>query len=182
MTEKNKKQISKFLSLVLRHQPEKIDIKLDDQGWVDVSLLLKQMKAYGKNIDFELLSEVVRTNDKKRFAFSEDGSKIRANQGHSISVDLKYKETEPPVFLYHGTVSKFIGDIKDKGLLKMNRHHVHLSESIETATKIGARRGKPIILTIKSGEMFKQGYKFYKSENNVWLTEMIPSNFINFEL
>ena len=174
----NKTKISRFLSLILRHDPDKIGVKLDKEGWIAVDVLLKQMKFHDKEISLETLKEIVATNDKKRFAFSEDNKFIRANQGHSISIDLKYKVVKPPVFLYHGTVAKFIDSIKEKGLLKMNRHHVHLSESIVTANKVGERRGKPILLSIKSNEMYKKGYKFYKSDNNVWLTEVVPSKYI----
>lgn len=177
----NKTKISKFLSLVLRHQPEKIGIELDEQGWIAVEVLLNQMKLHGQEIDIEVLKDVVTTNDKKRFAFSDDMQFIRANQGHSISINLDYKAVEPPMFLYHGTVAKFIENIREKGLLKMSRHHVHLSESIETASKVGARRGKPIILTIKSGDMYKDGFNFYKSDNNVWLTDVVPPKFIEFK-
>lgn len=177
----NKTKISKFLSLVLRHQPEKIGIELNEQGWIAVEVLLNQMKLHGQEIDIEVLTDVVTTNDKKRFAFSDDMQFIRANQGHSISVNLDYKAVEPPMFLYHGTVAKFIENIREKGLLKMSRHHVHLSESRETASKVGARRGKPIILTIKSGDMYKDGFNFYKSDNNVWLTDVVPPKFIEFK-
>ncbi len=177
----DKNNISRFLSLVLRHDPSKIGITLDQQGWIAVDVLLHQLNDHGKNINFETLKEVVADNDKKRFAFNEDQTKIRASQGHSIKVDLKYKSIEPPEFLYHGTVPKFMDAIKENGLLKMTRHHVHLSESRDTATKVGARRGDPIILSIRSGEMFKAGYSFYKSENNVWLTNHVASEFIIFE-
>lgn len=177
----NKNKISRFLSLVLRHDPDKIGIQLDEEGWIDVDTLLIQMNAHGKRVDFETLCDVVVTNDKKRFAFNEDKTRIRANQGHSIKVDLKYEALQPPEYLYHGTVGKFMDAIKKNGLLKMNRHHVHLSESLETATKVGARRGNPIILTVNSGEMAKEGHLFYKSDNGVWLTDTVPSEFINFK-
>jgi len=137
----NTKHISKFLSLVLRHNPDKIGITLDTQGWTDVQTLLQKMNEQGKKVDIERLKEVVATNDKKRFAFNEDQTKIRANQGHSISVDLQYEAITPPDFLYHGTVPKFIRDIQQQGLRKMSRLHVHLSEDRTTAMRVGARRG-----------------------------------------
>ncbi|AGC75778.1 putative RNA 2'-phosphotransferase [Nonlabens dokdonensis] len=177
----NKNNISRFLSLVLRHDPSKIGITLDNQGWIAVDTLLTQLKEHDKEISFDTLKNVVETNDKQRFAFNEDQTKIRANQGHSITVDLKYRPLEPPELLYHGTVAKFVDGIKEKGLLKMNRHHVHLSESLETAIKVGARRGKPIILTVQATAMYKAGYQFYKSENQVWLTDVVPTNYIEFK-
>ncbi|MEP1489725.1 MAG: RNA 2'-phosphotransferase [Algibacter sp.] len=177
----NKNNISRFLSLVLRHDPDKIGITLDSQGWIDVEILLNQMNTHGKTFDFNQLCEVVETNDKKRFAFNDDKTRIRANQGHSIAVDLQYEAIQPPEYLYHGTVAKFMDAIKENGLLKMSRHHVHLSESLETATKVGARRGNPIILTVRSGEMFKQGKTFFKSDNDVWLTDEVSTEFINFK-
>ncbi|MEP5340528.1 MAG: RNA 2'-phosphotransferase [Algibacter sp.] len=177
----NKNNISRFLSLVLRHDPDKIGITLDSQGWIDVERLLNQMNIHGKTVDFDQLCEVVETNDKKRFAFNDDKTRIRANQGHSIAVDLQYEAIQPPEYLYHGTVAKFMDAIKENGLLKMSRHHVHLSESLETATKVGARRGNPIILTVRSGEMFKQGKTFFKSDNDVWLTDEVSTEFINFK-
>ncbi len=133
----NKNTISRFLSLVLRHDPDKIGITLDPQGWISVDTLLSQMNAHGKNIDFEQLCDVVDSNDKKRFAFNEDKTSIRANQGHSVTVDLQYEAIQPPEYLYHGTVAKFMDAIRKNGLLKMSRHHIHLSESLETATKVG---------------------------------------------
>lgn len=168
---------SKFLSLVLRHKPEVIGIALDRAGWVPVKTLLSQLKHFGRDMTPDELKELVETNDKKRFSFSEDGKKIRANQGHSVEVQLQYAESEPPEVLYHGTVSKYLDAIYDNGLQKMNRHHVHLSQDIETATKVGSRRGKPIILVIDSEAMYKDGYKFYLSENGVWLTDHVPSKY-----
>ncbi|WP_299677538.1 RNA 2'-phosphotransferase [uncultured Dokdonia sp.] len=177
----NTKHISKFLSLVLRHNPDKIGITLDAQGWTDVNILLQNMNRQGKKVDLERLKEVVATNDKKRFAFNEDLTKIRASQGHSISVDLKYEAITPPKFLYHGTVPKFMRDIQQKGLLKMSRLHVHLSEDRTTAMRVGARRGVPTILVIRSGAMHQNGHEFYKSENEVWLTDHVPVEYINFK-
>ena len=181
MTENQAKQTSKFLSLVLRHKPQILDLVLDENGWADVALLLERMKRESKTITFEQLDFVVQSNDKQRFAFNEDKTQIRASQGHSIAIDLDYKPVTPPEYLFHGTPVKFIKPIKEKGLLKMKRHHVHLSVDIETATKVGARRGKPVILSISALDMHHEGHQFFISENGVWLTEKVPSEFINFK-
>jgi putative RNA 2'-phosphotransferase len=174
-----KKRISKFLSLILRHQPEKIGLRLDENGWANVNAILEQTQL---QFSFKDLEDVVATNDKQRFSFNPNKTKIRANQGHSLqTVDLNLKAQTPPPFLYHGTVSKFLDAIKIEGLKKMNRQHVHLSKDLETAQKVGARRGKPFILKVDTLEMHSQGYVFFKSENGVWLTEKVPVEFINFE-
>ncbi|WP_299135613.1 RNA 2'-phosphotransferase [uncultured Tenacibaculum sp.] len=179
MNEKNIKRISKFLSLLLRHQPEKIGLQLDSNGWAPVEELLQKSRKHGVRFTIDELEGIVVNNDKKRFTFNDDKTKIRANQGHSLkTIDLELKPVQPPEFLYHGTVAKFMNAIHDKGLQKMSRQHVHLSTEIETAMKVGSRRGKPIILTVKSGEMQSEGYEFYLSENNVWLTDSVPSEFI----
>lgn len=181
MNEKKQNEISKFMSLVLRHNPQKINITLDVQGWVSVELLLKQMGIFGKSISMKELEIVVDQNDKKRFAFNEDKTKIRASQGHSVNIDLAILPVEPPEFLYHGTVGKFLANIKTEGLKKINRQHVHLSKDEETATKVGNRRGNAIILIIRTREMFQDGYLFYCSENGVWLTDNVPSKYIDFK-
>jgi putative RNA 2'-phosphotransferase len=174
----NLTHISKLLSKILRHQPDLIGIQLDENGWVEVSTLLQNLEKYQTQISFEQLKEVVDTNSKKRFSFNDDFSKIRANQGHSIEVDLALQTQTPPDILYHGTVEKNLDSIFEKGLSKMNRHHVHLSADTETAQKVGMRHGKPIIFTIESKKMYDQGYVFYLSENQVWLTDNVPSEFI----
>ncbi|MNR11451.1 RNA 2'-phosphotransferase [compost metagenome] len=174
------KGISKLLSYILRHSPETIGLKLDENGWADVNELIAKFDLYDRRIDIEQLEYIVENNDKKRFAFNADKTKIRANQGHSISVELNLNETEPLAYLYHGTVEKFLSDIKALGLQKMSRQHVHLSADKETATKVGGRRGKPVILTIDSGAMYRAGYKFYLSENKVWLTDLVPAEYIRF--
>ncbi|MDR7209603.1 RNA 2'-phosphotransferase [Flavobacterium piscis] len=181
MNEKAAKNVSKFLSLVLRHSPETIGLKLDENGWADVEELISKCSENGNALNAELLDYVVENNDKKRFAFNEDKTKIRASQGHSLSVELNLNETEPFEFLYHGTVEKFLESIKKEGLQKMSRQHVHLSKDKETAIKVGGRRGVPQILTVRSGEMYKDGYTFYLSENNVWLTEEVPAKYIEFK-
>ncbi|TSE04334.1 RNA 2'-phosphotransferase [Aquimarina algiphila] len=177
----NHKHISKFLSLILRHNPGKIKLHLDENGWADVSELLSKAKRHQPSLDMKLLKEIVETNDKKRFAFNEGETRIRANQGHSIQIDLEYKPVRPPEFLYHGTVAKFMDAIREKGLLKMSRHHVHLSEERETATNVGSRRGKPIILTVRSGEMYTNGIEFFQSDNGVWLTDTVAPEYIEFK-
>ncbi len=181
MTEKQTRRISKFLSLVLRHQPQLLDLTLDLEGWVEVKLLLERMQREGKGITKEQLEEVVATNDKKRFAFNEDHTKIRASQGHSIAVTLAYESKEPPTYLYHGTPISNISSIQKLGLQKRKRHHVHLSNDIETATKVGARRGKPVVLTIQAQEMQEDGYVFYLSDNGVWLTDAVAPKYIAFK-
>ncbi|SFD35320.1 RNA 2'-phosphotransferase [Flavobacterium phragmitis] len=180
MNENIAKSVSKFLSLVLRHSPEKIGLKLDENGWADVEELIAKCNKKGNRMDAALLEYVVENNDKKRFAYNEDKTKIRASQGHSISVELNLAETEPLEYLYHGTVGKFMENIRNEGLKKMSRQHVHLSKDKETAVKVGSRRGIPQILTVRSGAMFRDGFKFYLSENNVWLTDEVPAKYIEF--
>ncbi|MCB0735999.1 MAG: RNA 2'-phosphotransferase [Bacteroidetes bacterium] len=180
MTEKEQNKTSKFLSLVLRHKPETIGLKLDSNGWANTEELLAKMNENGQSLSFEQLRIVVENNAKKRFIFTDDESKIRANQGHSISVDLALEEKQPPDILYHGTATKNLDSIKAKGLIKGQRHHVHLSADTETALKVGQRHGKPVLLTIKSAEVHKQGIKFYQSANGVWLTDFVDVEFIGF--
>jgi putative RNA 2'-phosphotransferase len=180
MNEKITKDTSKFLSLVLRHAPEKIQLQLDENGWANVNELISQCNKFHKKLNLELLEHVVDTNDKKRFAFNDDKTKIRASQGHSISVDLNIKAVTPPDFLYHGTVDKFLEIIKKEGLKKMSRQHVHLSKDKETAIKVASRRGKPIILVVNTRQMQEDGFLFYLSENKVWLTNEVLSKYIIF--
>jgi len=172
---------SKFLSLILRHEPERVGLKLDSAGWVHVNELLEAVNRHGVSLSIEELKHVVATNDKKRFAFSEDGLKIRASQGHSIDVDLQYQPEVPPEFLYHGTPEKFVESILATGLNKGERHDVHLSPDPVTATKVGQRRGKPFVLKIHAGEMHRTGHMFRRSANNVWLVDFVPAEFIEFE-
>jgi len=169
---------SKFLSLVLRHRPEVIGIELDAEGWVSVEELLAACAQHGRAITREQLDTVVQTNDKQRFAFSADRTRIRANQGHSLPVDLGLVPVEPPELLYHGTVLRFLDLIRRDGLTKGNRHHVHLSPDIQTATKVGQRRGRPVILVIDAGRMFRDAHKFFRSENGVWLTDAVPPAYL----
>ncbi len=171
-------RISKFLSLVLRHRPERIDIQLDEQGWIAVDELLAAIRKHAFPISLETLREVVATNDKQRFAFSEDGTRIRASQGHSVKINLAYKPLQPPEILFHGTAKKFLPPIRQHGLVKKRRHHVHLSPDRETARKVGQRHGEPVILEIKAGEMHRAGISFYQSENGVWLVEAVAVEYL----
>ncbi|MEZ4711381.1 MAG: RNA 2'-phosphotransferase [Caldilineaceae bacterium] len=167
-------KISKFLSYVLRHNPDAIGLKLDSAGWAAVDELLTCAAHDGQQITLELLNEVVATNDKKRFALSVDGKYIRASQGHSIRVDLELEPVEPPEQLFHGTATRFLASIQQSGLQPRNRHHVHLSSDHETAIKVGQRHGKPVILEVDARRMVADGHLFYRSENGVWLTEKVP--------
>ena len=178
MNSKQNTYLSKFLSLVLRHQPQTIGITLDSAGWVGIDELLERCNAHGTRISLAELHDVVATSEKKRFALSDDGKRIRASQGHSVAVELGYAPTEPPEVLYHGTVSQFLASIYKNGLTKGKRHDVHLSESTGTAQTVGARRGKPIILRIRSGQMHRDGLAFRLSENHVWLTDHVPPQYI----
>lgn len=177
----NQKQIvktSKFLSLVLRHKPEVIGIELDNNGWVNVEELIEKINNHGRAVDFELLKEVVRTNNKKRFAFNEDQTKIRASQGHSVEIELGYSPVPPPDKLYHGTATRFLNSIMKDGLNKGSRHHVHLTDNLETASNVGQRHGKLVMLEVDAKSMFEKDYHFYVSENGVWLTENVPTEFL----
>jgi putative RNA 2'-phosphotransferase len=175
---KSLRETSKFLSYVLRHKPESVGLTLDAQGWARVDELIEKT-----NISPDMLEEVVSTNDKQRFAFSDDGLKIRANQGHTVqNVELQLEKVCPPDHLYHGTVDKFMESIKAQGLSKMARHHVHLTASVETAKNVASRRGKPVILVIDAALMHKEGIPFYLSNNGVWLTDSVPSCYIRFNL
>lgn len=178
MNDKMIKRISKMMSLILRHKPSTINASLDSNGWMSIDVLIKGINKKGIYIDESILETVVAENDKKRFIISTDGEKIRANQGHSIKVDIELKPIEPPEMLYHGTVDKFMDLISTEGLKKMSRQHVHLSADRETAIKVGSRRGKPIILEIEAGEMYKNGGDFFRSENGVWLTDSVAPEYI----
>jgi putative RNA 2'-phosphotransferase len=153
---------------------------LDDQGWAYIDELINKAKQSGEvtTLDRALIQEVVDTNDKKRFVISEDGQRIRAAQGHSIDVDLQLKPVKPPEFLYHGTATRFLNSILKEGLKPQQRQYVHLSKDIETATAVGQRYGKPLILKIKAQLMYEQGFTFYLSENGVWLTDSVPEAYI----
>lgn len=173
----NLMRISKLISLVLRHKPEEIGLTLDEHGWGNVEELLTKMQPR-YDIDMATLEEIVRTNNKQRFSFDKTHTKIRANQGHSIEVDVELQEAVPPEILYHGTGEKSVVAIDEKGLLPMNRLHVHLSGDEETAIRVGKRHGKLVIYKVKSGEMSRDGYIFYLSVNNVWLTKEVPVKYL----
>lgn len=177
--EKELKHISKFISLVLRHEPEAIGLQLDEQGWTNVDELINKISVKGTTIDREILETIVTTNDKQRFAFNDDKTKIRANQGHSITVDLHLQPKVPPTILYHGTAEQHLSGIMNIGLKKKTRQHVHLSANIETAKAVGSRHGKPIVLTIDALKMHQDGCLFYLSENQVWLTDNVPTIYIS---
>lgn len=169
----NLDKLSKFISLILRHNPDAANITLDEHGWADVEKLLSGMNDTGRRIDMEILEEIVAADSKQRYSFNQDKTLIRANQGHSIPVDVELKEQEPPEFLYHGTAARFLDAIFNDGLKPMSRLYVHLSKDTETALKVGKRHGDPVVLKIYSRDMYKDGYKFYLSENGVWLTEKV---------
>lgn len=171
---------SKFLSLVLRHKPEEIGLTLDGNGWADVEDLIRLSNEHGTRLTRSLLEQIVAENDKQRFALSEDGRRIRANQGHSVQVDLALPPSQPPGLLYHGTASRFVDSIRASGLHSANRQHVHLSPDVSTATKVGQRHGRPVVLVVRAGEMFTAGHTFFLSANGVWLTERVPLEFIRF--
>ena len=172
------KKLSKFLSLILRHKPEVLGITLDPQGWASTKEIIEKMQAQGKQVSLQDLQEVVANNDKQRFKLSEDSKRIRANQGHSITVDLQLTPRIPPTTLYHGTATKNLGLIFQQGLLKRKRTHVHLSKDKETAIKVGQRHGTPVVLWIDAQQMQEDGFVFYLSENGVWLTEHVPVKYI----
>jgi len=173
-------KISKFLSLVLRHQPEKVGLMLDNEGWVPVSDLITAFAEFGFPITLAELQDVVRSNDKKRFSFSPDSLLIRANQGHSVTVELGYERRRPPPILFHGTADRFLPSITQQGLIKGQRHHVHLSDNRETARTVGRRYGNPVVLRVASERMHSDGYLFFRSDNGVWLTESVPAVYITF--
>jgi putative RNA 2'-phosphotransferase len=171
-------RLSKYLAKHLRHSPHDLGLTLQPGGWVPVDDLLSAARRHGFPISYDDLVECVETNDKQRFAFDVSGELIRANQGHSVEVDLRLEEREPPETLYHGTVERFLPSILKDGLVRGSRHHVHLSKDVETATKVGARRGRPVILEVDSGRMHRDGHRFYLSANGVWLTDAVPPNYL----
>ena len=171
-------RIGRFIIKALRHKPEELGITLDEQGWVEIDVLLGALRDRGQEITGGQLEHLVSTSDKQRFAVDESGEKIRANQGHSVDVDLGYESQAPPEYLYHGTNEESIQDILDTGVQKMKRHAVHLSEDLDTAIKVGERRGKLLILRIQSSKMYEDGLTFQLSDNNVWLTDNIPIKYI----
>jgi putative RNA 2'-phosphotransferase len=173
-------QFSKYISLILRHKPEVLGITLEATGWANVNEMLRKMQEKGMNVDLAQLKEVVAKDNKQRYAFNADQTKIRANQGHSIAVDLGFEPQTPPEFLYHGTATRFLASIQKTGLESRSRQYVHLSDNLETAQKVGRRHGKPVILIVKAKELHERGQHFFLSENGVWLTEKVVVEFIKF--
>ncbi|MFJ2162213.1 RNA 2'-phosphotransferase [Streptomyces sp. NPDC087856] len=178
MDERRTVKVSKYLSKHLRHQPERIGLTLDEAGWVEIDTLIAACAANGFRFSREELDHVVATNDKRRFAI--EGTRIRASQGHSIEVDLGLPPATPPPYLFHGTVARSLDAIRAEGLRPMNRHAVHLSADRETATRVGARRGRPVVLSVDAGAMHRDGHVFRVSENGVWLTETVPVGYLRF--
>ena len=181
MTDKELIRISKFLSLILRHEPERVGLRLDDAGWVGVAELLNANNQQGVSLTLDQLKHIVATSDKKRFAFSEDGLRIRASQGHSLEVDLQYEPQAPPELLYHGTATRFLDSIRERGLERMERHAVHLSAETKLTFQVGGRHGKPVLLVIRAGDMHRAGHLFRCSANGVWLVDHVPAQYIQFE-
>jgi putative RNA 2'-phosphotransferase len=173
-------RISKFLSLVLRHEPARAGVTPDAAGWVAVDDLLRGCASAGLPISRAELEEVVRSSDKQRFAVSPDGLRIRANQGHSVEVRLDYEPRPPPEILFHGTATRFLASIRAQGLVRGERHHVHLSADVDTALKVGRRHGQPVVLHVRAGEMCRAGREFFVSANGVWLTEHVPAEWLIF--
>lgn len=168
---------SRFISMILRHKPGVIGITLDEHGWANVSELVEGVNKVHP-LDMETLEEIVRTNEKQRFSFNEDKTKIRANQGHTIPVDVELDEKEPPEVLYHGTGEKYVESIDCTGLVPRQRLYVHLSTDKEMAAKVGQRHGKPVVYRVNSGQMAKEGFIFYLSVNGVWLTKAVPVQYL----
>ena len=179
MSEKRLITVSKYLSKYLLHAPHDLGLTLQPGGWVPVDDLLDAARNHRFPIDYDELAEVVETKDKRRFSFDETGELIRANQGHSVTVDLQLEGAAPPDLLYHGTVERFLASMREVGLVRGNRHHVHLSKDVETARKVGARRGKPVILQVDAGAMHRDGHKFFVSANGVWLTDAVPPGYLS---
>ena len=174
----NMKQVSKYISLILRHKPDTIGISLDEHGWVNVDELIEGISRTHP-IDLAILEQIVQEDEKQRYTFNEDKTLIRANQGHSIPVDVELEEVRPPEMLYHGTGEKFVSSIDQRGLIPKSRLYVHLSGDIETALKVGMRHGNPVIYRVKSAEMYEMGLKFYRSVNGVWLTKAVPNQYLS---
>ena len=171
-------RLSKFLSLVLRHRPERAGLELDDAGWADVDELVARARVAGVPLTREALVDVVETNDKQRFALSEDGRRIRANQGHSIPVDLGLRPLAPPQRLYHGTTDRAVAAIRREGLTPRGRQHVHLSPDEETARAVGRRHGAPVVLEVDASRMARDGHVFLLAASGVWLTDHVPPGYL----
>ncbi len=174
----NLTNLSRYMSLILRHKPEVIEITLDEHGWASVNDLICGIEKNNPGFNMDILEQIVRTDSKQRYSFNDDKSLIRANQGHSVNVDVELKEKEPPEYLYHGTGEKYVKSINQDGLIPKSRLYVHLSKDIKTAENVGRRHGKEIVYRIDSGQMYRDGYKFYLSENGVWLTKEVPVKYL----
>jgi len=174
----NNTSTSKFLSLILRHKPEEIGLTLDPNGWASIEELIALAAARGTQLSRAQIETIVAESDKQRFAISADGTKIRANQGHSVGIALGLAPQTPPEQLFHGTATRFLDSIRASGLHSASRQHVHLSSDLSTAEKVGSRHGKPVILTVESGQMARDGHLFYLSENGVWLTDAVPAKYL----
>lgn len=177
MNNMNLTRTSCFLNLILRHKPETIGISLDEHGWADVAELIEGISQTRK-FNMNILEEIVQTDEKERYSFNEDKTLIRANQGHSIPVDVELEEVEPPEELWHGTGEKYVTSIDEIGLIRKSRLYVHLSKDKETALKVGSRHGKPVLYTVKTREMYQDGYTFFLSKNGVWLTKEVPVKYL----
>lgn len=171
------KETSKYMSMILRHKPEVIGLHIDEHGWANVDELIEGISRTNE-FNMEILEEIVRTDEKQRYSFSEDKTLIRANQGHSIPVDVELEEVEPPEILWHGSAEKYEASIDEQGLIPKSRLYVHLSKDKETADSVGRRHGKPVIYMVKAGAMHEAGYKFYLSVNGVWLTKKVPADYL----
>ncbi|HCN44343.1 MAG TPA: RNA 2'-phosphotransferase [Pseudomonas sp.] len=179
MNRKQREETSKFLSYVLRHEPQAIGIQLDSQGWVEIDALIHGAARHGRLLQRDDILETVASNEKQRFAVSADGSRIRASQGHStMSVAIEHEAKEPPALLYHGTASRFLDSIRLGGLIAGSRHHVHLSHEQHTAIDVGRRHGSPAVLEVDAAGMYRQGFRFFQADNGVWLTEQVPVEFL----
>lgn len=170
-------EMSKFVAFILRHKPEAIGITLDEHGWANVSELISGI-CKTRYITMDMLEEIVYTDTKKRYSFNEDKTLIRANQGHSVAVDVELKETAPPPVLYHGSGEKYLSSIEEQGLIPKSRLYVHLSRDYETALAVGSRHGSPVVFLVDSAKMSADGFKFFLSENGVWLTKSVPVNYL----
>lgn len=171
-------KLSRYMSLILRHKPEVIGISLDEHGWANVDELIAGVAKNNSGFNMEILEEIVKADNKQRYSFNADKSLIRANQGHSIPVDVELEEKEPPEYLYHGTGEKYVTSINEMGLIPKSRLYVHLSQDTETATKVGKRHGKEVIYQVASGKMHRDGYSFFLSVNDVWLTKQVPVQYL----
>lgn len=175
--DKKEKEISKFLSLILRHKPDAAGISLDEHGWADVKDLLAGMnREY--SVDFTLLEKIVAEDEKQRYSFNEDRTLIRANQGHSIPVDVELEKRDPPEILWHGTGEKYVESINAQGLIPKSRLYVHLTDNFDTAVKVGSRHGRPVVYKVEAGKMADDGYEFFLSVNGVWLTKSVPVSYL----